>query len=441
MSTRGDEGLKRDGHQMLRVNEKTTPPEPLSLRRNMFFNTVGSLMYQGCLWLTTVLVVVLSSGYNDSGLLAFAMTIGNMFNPIATYSMRPYQVSDVRGDYSQENYVAFRLVTLLLGFAVIIPYTFVVTSDLATIGVVLIYLVFKADEAFCDVLYGVDQRAERMDYIGISQFARGALLVGTFAGGLVVSGSLRVAIVAMSLSCIAITFAYDLPHASRIAPLRPRIDRAQVWALLKGCLPLVVSTLFIGMVVSVSRQWFSNAYGTEELGRYAAVATPAVLVQVAARYLYAPALVPLSECWDKDAGDFKANLLRTAGVMAIGSVVVAAVLSACGDPLLLRVYGQSIASYTYLFPLVLVGTVALAFLWFFADILVICRDLKGMLLAAVAAVVMTLVSMVPLESSFGMNGINLTVIAAALTGMLVALLRLRIRLRSTRRGAIDGGDR
>ena|GEM_PF-6950378 len=122
----------------------------------------------------------------------------------------------------------------------------------------------------------------------------------------------------------------------------------------------------------------------------------------------------------------RGSLLRMAGEMAIGSAVVAAALSACGNPLLLLVYGQSIASYTYLLPLVLVGTVALAFLWFFADILVICRDLKGMLLAAVVAVATTFVTVNPLEASFGMNGINFTVVASALAGMLVALVRLRI---------------
>lgn len=86
-------------------------PEPLSVRHNMLFNTVGSLMYQGCLWVITVLVVRLSDGYANSGILAFAMTIGNLFNPLATYSMRTYQVSDVRDRYSTHSYVALRLIT------------------------------------------------------------------------------------------------------------------------------------------------------------------------------------------------------------------------------------------------------------------------------------------------------------------------------------------
>lgn len=143
----------------------------------MLYSTIGSLTYQGCLWITTVLVVILSNGYSDSGILSFAMTIGNMFSAIGTYSMRTYQVSDVKDKYSQRNYVAFRLITLLIGLVVIGIYSVAVSPDSLTLIAVFAYLLFKTDESFCDVLYGVDQRGERMDYIGISQFVRGVIIV------------------------------------------------------------------------------------------------------------------------------------------------------------------------------------------------------------------------------------------------------------------------
>lgn len=386
----------------------------------MFFNALGSLMYQGCLWLTTVLVVILSSGYNDSGLLAFAMTVGNMFNPIATYNMRPYQVSDVKGDYSQNNYVAFRLVTLIIGFIIIIPYTFVLSNDVLTICVVLIYLLFKADEAFCDVLYGVEQRAERMDFIGISLFLRGVVLVIAFSVGLFLSKSLPVAVAVMSLSCMAVTFLYDFPHASWFADLRPCIRYRQVLILLKSCLPLVMSTLFIGMVVSLSRQCFSNLYGTEELGRYAAVATPAVLVQAAARYLYAPVLAPLSVDWNKGGSSFRKSFMKTAALMCLCCTGMVIVLSVVGGPLLMLVYGSGISDCVYLFPWVLVGTALIAFFCFVTDTLIVCRNLRCLLVSATVAIIITAVTMLPFERLFGMNGINYTIISAASIGIVVA---------------------
>ena len=66
------------------------------------------------------------------------------------------------------------------------------------------------------------------------------------------------------------------------------------------------------MVVSVARQYFSWACGVDQLGLYAAVATPAVLIQALARYLYAPSLVPLAERWESEEnGAFTKYLLKT----------------------------------------------------------------------------------------------------------------------------------
>ena len=123
-------------------------PKPLGIKKNMFYNTIGSLTYQGCLWITTVLVVILSNGYSDSGILSFAMTIGNMFTAVGTYNMRTYQVSDIKGKYSQRNYVGFRLLTLIIGVIGLGIYSIVVSPDSLTLIAVFAYLLFKVDESF-----------------------------------------------------------------------------------------------------------------------------------------------------------------------------------------------------------------------------------------------------------------------------------------------------
>lgn len=391
----------------------------------MLFNTTGSLVYQGCLWLTTVLVVTLSGAYTGSGILAFAMTIGNMFNPIGTYSMRTYQVSDIRCLLSQGNYIAFRLITVCIGLVLIVPYTFAVTPELSTAITVLLYLLFKTDEAFADVLYGADQKGQRMDYIGVSQFVRGVLLLLGFSLGVGVLGNLDAAVLLMLIPCFAVTLFYDLPHARRFGSIRPTIKKSQVLDLLKSCLYLVAGTLCLGAVVSVARQYYGVTFGVDSLGLYAAVATPAVLIQAMARFLYSPVLVPLSERWvAKGTKEFVPYLKRTIVIIASAAIASAVFLSLIGTPALALVYGQSVADYTYLFPYVLAGTCLIAFIWYLSDVLIICRDFRGVALCSVGALAVSLAAMVPLENLFGMNGINFVVIVAMLAGLAIATLRL-----------------
>lgn len=400
-------------------------PKPLDIKKNMLYNTIGSLTYQGCLWITTVLVVILSSGYSDSGILSFAMTIGNMFTAVGTYNMRTYQVSDIKGKYSQRNYVGFRLLTLIIGVILLGIYSIVVSPDSLTLIAVFAYLLFKVDESFCDVLYGVDQRGERMDYIGISQFIRGILIVLAFSLGLYLSQNIILAILAMYPAGLLVTIVYDIPHARRMGDIRPQLKKEQAKSLLTECLPIVLEILFLGMIVSVARQYYANAYGAERLGIYAAVATPAVLIQAAARFLYAPALVPLSEKWnDSPKESFLPFFRKTLLVMAGFIIVGVAVLAWAGPILLNLVYGQKVEGYTYLFTNVLISTSALAVLYYLTDVLVLCRDIKGSLISASAALAIALSTMVPLEAIFDMQGINYVVILSSVIGISVSFFRI-----------------
>lgn len=400
-------------------------PKPLDIKKNMLYNTIGSLTYQGCLWITTVLVVILSSGYSDSGILSFAMTIGNMFTAVGTYNMRTYQVSDIKGKYSQRNYVGFRLLTLIIGVILLGIYSIVVSPDSLTLIAVFAYLLFKVDESFCDVLYGVDQRGERMDYIGISQFIRGILIVLAFSLGLYLSQNIILAILAMYPAGLLVTIVYDIPHARRMGDIRPQLKKEQAKSLLTECLPIVLEILFLGMIVSVARQYYANAYGAERLGIYAAVATPAVLIQAAARFLYAPALVPLSEKWnDSPKESFLPFFRKTLLVMAGFIIAGVAVLAWAGPILLNLVYGQKVEGYTYLFTNVLISTSALAVLYYLTDVLVLCRDIKGSLISASAALAIALSTMVPLEAIFDMQGINYVVILSSVIGISVSFFRI-----------------
>lgn len=62
--------------------------EGLSLQKNMAWNSIGSLIYLECSWLTTVLVVTLSTDYVDSGALAVAMAVGNLVASIFMFKVR-----------------------------------------------------------------------------------------------------------------------------------------------------------------------------------------------------------------------------------------------------------------------------------------------------------------------------------------------------------------
>lgn len=405
--------------------------QEVGMGRNVLWNTVGCVFYQGCLWLITVLVVRLSSNFDNSGILSLAMSLGNIYFALATYNIRPYQVSDIQRKYSASQYVGLRMITVFAGYALFALYAMLTSGSVVVALSILAFLLFKADESFCNVLYGIDQQGMRLDFVGKSQIMRGVILVAAFSVGLIATQNLPFALVFMAAACSCVTLAYDVPRSRGLTDsIRPSFDRVAVATLLKECLPSVISLVVSGLVATVARQLFFFMYGESALGIYATVATPAVLIQVLASNLYTPMLTPFAERVakrDYPGARKSAGMLVT---MVLGvSLLVSFGLSSVGDILLPAVFGESVRPYCYLLLPALLVAAGVALTSLLADCLVAIRRLRIAMCINLAALIMMLLAFYPLVSAFYMNGLSFSLIAGYCVSSILGLISLRAGLR------------
>lgn len=404
----------------------------ISLKKNMMWNTIGCVFYQGCLWLTTVLVVRLSSGFDNSGILSLAMSLGNVYFAMSTYNIRAYQVSDVNEKYSNEQYISLRIITVFVSYVIFALYAAFTSSSWLVCLSILAYLVFKADESFCSVLYGIDQRHLRMDYIGKSQIMRGVILVGLFSGVLVLSNSLPIALFAMAASCFCITLLFDLRWSRKLGNVVSLFyfSKSEL-LLLRECFPSAISLIISGSIATSARQLFMWQYGEEALGIYATVATPSVLIQVLASNLYAPLLVPLATSFSKgNMTEAKRKVGKLVSLVVIVSVLISAALSMVGDSLLPLIFGDAITPYCYLLLPALLVASGVAFLNVISDCLVTIRCLRVSLLVNCIALLVTIGTFGPFVQAFYLNGLSFAQIAGYVLSSLVGLCILFYMLSS-----------
>ena len=405
----------------------------LSTKQNMLWNSVGCLIYQACMWAMTIAVVIFSNDYENSGRLAFAMALGNIYYPLATYNMRTIQVSDLTNEYSSGQYIAFRFFTVFAGVIPVLIYLFL-TSPITSFSTCLAWLLFKADEAFCSVFYAIEQRALRMDYIGISQGGRGVICLGLFIALLSFGLTLPLALIGISICCILITWLFDFRAASQFESVIPKINLSTIGELAVKFFPAVVTLVCYGSVVSIIRQKFGIAYGDAELGKYAAIATPTVLVQVAASYLYNPLLVNAAKCWsERDYRKFQQFVIRT--LLAICCIGAVAILMSelIGKSVLLLVYGSSIESSVYLLSPALFATLVTTLFAFSFDILTVMRHLNIALIANVCSLLVAFVGCGILFVIYGANGINIAVVVSFGIGLLICLIDLFVTFHKVKR--------
>lgn len=402
----------------------------LSFAKSVLWNSVGSLVYLGSSWLTTVLVVVLTNDYAASGQLAVAMAVGNIFSTIMLFRTRTVQVSDVSGCFSASDYVGFRTVCFMLASAFCFVYSLVTVASNDAL-VVIAYIIFKSGESFVDVLQGELQKKNRFDIIGISQMMRGIALIVAFVLGIELTGSLFISVLLMAVTTIAIICVYDIPKTRQYVSVTPAYKFSKLKSLAASCLPGFAAMLACTMTISLTRQVYGNEFGSEQLGIYAAVAAPTVIAQALASYVYAPMLVPISKMW---SGGDNASIIRLTIrfvlILILIVFVLIALASTIGAPVFRLVYGDDITGYLYLINPLLICTGITAAVYFFQDLLIIIRSYSTVVAAGVSSLVVAIVGMDASFSAFGMNGITIIVIIAYFASILVSLLGMTVSFRS-----------
>ena len=379
--------------------------EGLSLKKNIAWNSAGSIVRLGCNYLITIAVVRLSHGFDAAGALSLAMSVSNLVAPFADFRLRTVQVTDVRGEHSSGEYVGLRLLTSVLAFVVGVVYAFL-TCSLDAVPAIVAYLVASLAANFIEGLHAIDQRHLRMDYIGRSYMMQGISNLALFSVVLWFSDSLVLACISMAVSTLAICFIYDMPRASGFESIKPVIDLRSAARTLATLLPLVIAQVCSSAVLTVPKQYLAASVSTAALGIYSSVASPAAIVQMGASYIYSPLMGEFAQRFKDD----KASALKLFGRTIQGIVGITVVFSVLillfGEWVLGLLYGQEIVEYSYLLGPAVLCTFVTAFAWFMNDLLLSLRDYKASFLGNVVATVVSLAVTIPVVDLFGMNGVS-----------------------------------
>ena len=376
----------------------------MDIKKQAFLNTVGNIIYLLSLWLLTV-ITTRFLGYDAAGTLTLAMAVGNVISTIQIFGVRGYQSSDMTFQYSSRDYVITRVLTVIagwmLGLAICITLHYPVWISLS----IMLFILLKTSETFSDVLFGNDQRIGHLELAGYSMTARGILLIVLFCVGVIIWKSLNAALLISSGGILALSLLIDLPLHNKITGKLGHLTDRGIVGILKACFPLLLATLIPAVITAFPRVILERYYGSETLGYYGNVSTPALLLTTVVPTI----LIALLPGYGKMAEEKDFRKMRTVWLQSIGGVILitaAAMLGVwlLGKPVLAFVYTDEILPFVPYLYSVLIAMMLYTITMCNNTFLVSLRRNWGLMLTTLLALLLCLAVSLPLVRAWGISG-------------------------------------
>lgn len=395
------------------------------LQNNFIWNAFGNLFYTGVQWIITVLVVR-SSGLRDAGTLSLAMSISAIFQTIAFWGMRNFQVSDIEGKYTDSSYVKSRIDTCVLSLVCCAGFALIGSYDVKSLIAILCFMLFRISEGFSDVLHGICQKNGHLDLAGKGFALKGIVIIVTFSSGYYLFDSLSIGLFLMATGAVLVTVFYDYRNFKQFADFTTQIKKYSDIAILKETLPLCICVFLQSAISTVPKLILEKTYGEAALGAYSSIFAPALLIQAAAGYIFIPFVGYFSECYrERNLHNFKRMFLKIC--LCIVAIGVAMIL--CGKligwEILSFIFGPVINGYECLLTPVLLCALSNAIFAFVCMLSVVIRDFCGQLVACSIGLVVCILTTIVFVAVFGINGTSYGLILGVISSVFILMLRLK----------------
>lgn len=396
-------------------------------RKKTLLFTAGSLLYFFAQWLMTV-IIVKTSGFELAGLLSLAMSVTSAPAIVALFNVRTYQISDIKGKFSNKAYIVSRVFTCFAAFAVCLIVSLLNHYSAEKIQAILSFMLFKLVESFADVYAGIEQKNNRLDLAGISLLIRGICTVAVFYAVLLISGNLTLANVAIAFSSVIVVALIDFHFYSGLPFHEEESLSASVKAaskLLLVCLPLAIVGFLNNFSFSIPKLILEQNHGQTILGIYNSLSSPTLVIQLVAATFFAPFIPELANLYSEgDKAGFTRRAFRFAKIAAVLSAVCmigVVVLHWTGllKMLFVFMYAEDIGSYVGWFLPVCVLSMLIAMNACLFNICTLMRMMKIQLAIGAVGIVSSFAFSWLLIPGSAVSGTIYALIATALCQILV----------------------
>lgn len=330
-------------------------PEKHSMKQTYLWTVLASLIYAGSSFLMQM-VTSKFIGVTQAGVLSLALTVGNQLVTIGFYNIRTFQVSDVTEKYKFSDYCMLRAVTvsaMLIAGILWLAKDSYTPEKVAAIGIVV---VFRATEAFSDLLEGRYQQKGRYDVACRGVFTKDLLYLTAFLTVLFLTRNLTAALAALAVTYVGTVIVIDSQLIGSFGGISFHSSWIRQKRLILEGLPLFANSFLTAYIINASKYALEKYYDSEMMGIFSPLYMLTFVVNMFASFVLKPIISVMAEKYVKK--DIRGFLKLVAKQFAVIGGVTAVCLTGAailGIPVLNFLYGVDLSEYRTAMYLILIS--------------------------------------------------------------------------------------
>lgn len=351
-----------------------------TIKKDYIWNTLGVLA-QNIISPILLIIVARINGVNDVGLFSFALSLALIFWAFSIWGARTYQVSDARGEFSHQSYVAVRVLLSLGVLGAALLFCLFNSYDLYKTLVIISLVFYKILESIADAVYGILQLNGRLYISGRSLLFKSLLSMGLFILLDVITKNIMIASLGLIVSNLVLLLCYDVPRARKFSLVWVSSDKLAItyresWIIIKRCAP-IASVIFMSMFSLMIVRYFIDLYHPEEIGYFGILAMPITALGLLITFILQPNVVRLSELYFKKKNKNFNNIVLSIVTFTFAiSLLIVPVVYFFGVDIFKLIFGLEFSRYRYIMLIFVGGAIVNAFVTIFINILTIMRHFK-----------------------------------------------------------------
>lgn len=376
--------------------------EQIIFKKNFIWNILGTT-FNAFNSLFFMIIVTRVNGINDAGIFTLAFSFACLVFTIGVFAGRTFQVTDNK-NYSDKEYIVHRAISVILMLVISFVYVYIQGYSYEKVIVVLLLCLFKAQEAFCDTIYGIFQKNGCLYKAGFSMFIKSISSLLIFLIVDLITRNLVYSCISINIVWLIVFILYDLKNIREEPDLGEFILHKSLNLFKRGAFAFLFTFLTI-YIVNLPKYTMDTLISNDIQAIFGIILMPATIISLCGQYLLNPFLNQMKVKYqENDKKGFNKIITKIICIL-IGLGILAIILMLIiGINIMIWVYNVCLSNYTIDIIIILIGGILYASTMILSTALTTLRKTFVQFVINAIVSIIGCVGSILLISNFGLKG-------------------------------------